>query len=145
MRIWTLHPKYLDAKGLVALWRETLLAQKVLQGQTRGYRDHPQLIRFRSQTHPLRSQAAYLRVIHRESVLRNYRFNASKIDSEPSLRKLDCTRGQLLYEWQHLKRKLKQRNPYIYAKIKRIAVPEAHPLFVIVDGDIESWEQVGLR
>ena len=27
MRLWTLHPKYLDAAGLVALWREALLAQ----------------------------------------------------------------------------------------------------------------------
>lgn len=37
MRIWSLHPSYLDAKGLVALWRETLLAQKVLLGATVGY------------------------------------------------------------------------------------------------------------
>jgi hypothetical protein len=29
-RIWSLHPKYLDARGLVALWREGLLAQAVL-------------------------------------------------------------------------------------------------------------------
>ena len=27
MRIWTLHPEYLDGRGLTALWRETLLAR----------------------------------------------------------------------------------------------------------------------
>ena len=37
MRLWTLHPKYLDPQGLVALWREALLARAVLQGKTRGY------------------------------------------------------------------------------------------------------------
>jgi hypothetical protein len=31
MRIWSLHPKYLDSKGLVALWRESLLAKNVLR------------------------------------------------------------------------------------------------------------------
>ncbi|HKX52383.1 MAG TPA: pyrimidine dimer DNA glycosylase/endonuclease V [Nitrosospira sp.] len=37
MRLWTLHPRYLDTKGLVAAWREALLAQKVLSGLTSGY------------------------------------------------------------------------------------------------------------
>ncbi|WP_368086417.1 pyrimidine dimer DNA glycosylase/endonuclease V [Nitrosomonas sp. Nm34] len=26
MRLWSIHPKYLDAKGLLALWREGLQA-----------------------------------------------------------------------------------------------------------------------
>ena len=38
MRLWSIHPKYLGTKGLVALWREALLAQKVLQGNTKGYK-----------------------------------------------------------------------------------------------------------
>ena len=46
MRLWSLHPKYLDIKGLVACWREGLLARKVLLDQTKGYKNHPQLIRF---------------------------------------------------------------------------------------------------
>ena len=37
MRLWSLHPRCLDAKGLVALWREGLLAQEVLRGKTRDY------------------------------------------------------------------------------------------------------------
>jgi hypothetical protein len=43
MRLWSLHPQYLDPQGLVALWREALLAQAVLRGKTRGYKHHPQL------------------------------------------------------------------------------------------------------
>lgn len=38
MRLWVSHPKYLDCKGLVALWRESLLARKVLKGKTKGWR-----------------------------------------------------------------------------------------------------------
>jgi hypothetical protein len=60
MRLWSLHPKYLDAKGLVALWREALLAQAVLRGNTRGYQNHPQLLRFRQQSSPLSAIASYL-------------------------------------------------------------------------------------
>ena len=37
IRIWTLHPKYLDAKGLVAVWREALLAKHVLENKAKGY------------------------------------------------------------------------------------------------------------
>ncbi|WP_396134581.1 pyrimidine dimer DNA glycosylase/endonuclease V [Cellulomonas sp. ATA003] len=48
MRIWSVHPRYLDRQGLTAGWREGLLAQKVLTGTTKGYRNHPQLRRFRA-------------------------------------------------------------------------------------------------
>ena len=43
MRLWSIHPRYLDSMGLVALWREALLAQAVLRGETKGYKFHPQL------------------------------------------------------------------------------------------------------
>ena len=66
MRLWTLHPKYLDAKGLVALWREALLAQKVLRGATKGYRHHPQLLRFSNSKNPPAALAAYLKAVHEE-------------------------------------------------------------------------------
>ncbi len=46
MRLWLIPPKYLDCKGLVALWREGFLAKKVLSNQTRGYKNYPQLLRF---------------------------------------------------------------------------------------------------
>jgi hypothetical protein len=79
MRLWTLHPKYLDARGLVALWREALLAQKVLRGATRGYKHHPQLLRFAGQTNPPAALAAYLKAVHDEAMERDYKFDARKI------------------------------------------------------------------
>jgi len=52
VRLWSVHPEYLDSRGLVALWREALLAQAVLRGETRGYRRHPRLARFRARPDP---------------------------------------------------------------------------------------------
>src|SRR5690348_2594321 len=115
MRLWTLHPKYLDAKGLVALWREALLAQKVLQGKTSGYRHHPQLIRFRAYAKPVAAITAYLKAVHDEACRRGYQFDGAKIVRHRTTIKLDETEGQLLYEWEHLKRKLKRRSPKILA------------------------------
>jgi hypothetical protein len=79
MRLWTLHPRYLDTQGLVALWREALLAKAVLDGRTRGYRHHPQLTRFRA--HPASRAAinAYLAAIHAESEARGYAFDRGKV------------------------------------------------------------------
>ena len=141
MRLWTLHPRYLDAKGLVAAWREALLAQKVLQGATRGYRNHPQLTRFRRHAKPVPAVAAFLAAIEEEARRRNYQFDASKI-SRPRMRgQLNETRGQLLYEWEHLRAKLRARAPAVYRQFEDLALPEAHPLFRIVPGPVQDWEK----
>ncbi len=142
MRLWTIHPKYLDAKGLVALWREALLAQKVLQDQTKGYQKHPQLLRFRDQRDPLGSIAAYLQILYGEASARGYRFNGMKIAQTCSSERITSTRGQLIYEWAHFQKKLELRAPDKLAEIKRIHRPEAHPLFDIVEGDVEAWEKL---
>lgn len=141
MRLWTVHPKYLDARGLVALWRETLLAQKVLQGKTKGYRNHPQLIRFKEQTDPVGAVATYLRAIHQEAARRGYNFDSTKIAAGQSRLRMKCSKGQLLFEWKHLQRKLELRDPQSHAQIKQFACPEPHPLFSIVEGDVEAWER----
>ncbi len=141
MRLWSLHPKYLDAQGLVALWREALLAQKVLRGDTKGYRSHPQLLRFQSHSRPLAAIASYLKSIHEESKQRGYVFNADKIGRKKTTVPIDCTRGQLLYEWRHLMKKLRARNPEIYKKIHHLAEPEPHPLFRLIEGEPEQWEK----
>ncbi len=142
MRLWTIHPKYLDAKGLVALWREALLAQKVLLGATRGYRHHPQLIRFTGQTNPPAALAAYLKTVHDEAVERDYKFDAKKIGRRKSRGKIKETRGQLLYEWRHLKRKLKKRDPTRLRELATVKNPAPHPLFRIVPGGVRDWEKV---
>ena len=142
MRLWSLHPKYLDAQGLVALWREALLAQKVLQGKTKGYQHHPQLARFRSHPRPAAAIATYLRAVHAESLRRGYSFDATKIGVQRTTRRIACTRGQLLYEWEHLRNKLRKRNPSLYRELLPRALSEPHPLFTLVPGERESWEIV---
>jgi hypothetical protein len=141
MRLWTIHPRYLDTKGLLAVWREGLLAQQVLQNKTKGYRHHPQLIRFASSRDAIAAIAAYLREIHREAVLRGYQFRAEKIMDGEFPGKILCTRGQLLYEWEHLRKKLKDRDPDRYRELEGIEAPEPHPLFEIIEGGKEDWER----
>lgn len=142
MRLWTLHPKYLDARGLVALWREALLAQAVLNGKTRGYTRHPQLNRFRATASPVRAIAAYLRVVHAESERRGYHFDASKIEDGNTAGVITATRSQLNYEWAHLKSKLQRRDPTWLRAIESLARPQAHPLFRIIPGPVADWEVV---
>ena len=140
MRLWTLHPKYLDAKGLVALWREALLAQKVLRGETRGYQHHPQLARFRGHRQPGAAVAAYLRGVRAEALARGYQFDAAKILNAVPVARISVSRGQLRYEWAHLQRKLRARDRCRYRALLRIKSPLPHPMFRIVPGTIELWE-----
>jgi hypothetical protein len=142
MRLWTIHPQHLDAKGLVALWREALLAQKVLQGGTRGYRHHPQLHRFLATGRPAAALASYLTAVHAESVRRGYRFDAAKIGPERFRGRITETRGQLLYEWAHLRRKLARRDPVRFRESRSLVAPEPHPLFRLVPGKVRTWEKI---
>ncbi|MDO8989568.1 MAG: pyrimidine dimer DNA glycosylase/endonuclease V [Sideroxyarcus sp.] len=142
MRIWSLHPQHLDAKGLVALWRETLLAQKVLLGETKGYRNHPQLARFNSHRDPPAAIAAYLHGILREAERRGYHFDGSKILRKDSKIKIRVTDGQIAYELAHLRKKLKVRDSAAYERLVHCGSPSAHPLFKVVSGEIEEWEIV---
>jgi len=140
MRIWSLHPEYLDAKGLVALWRETLLAQKVLSGDTVGYRNHPQLTRFKDSGDALGAIASYLRVVAEEAAARNYRFDESKIVDRRFDGRILVTSGQVNYELAHLLGKLKVRDPDRYDIHVREHPIRVHPLFQVVPGGIEPWE-----
>jgi hypothetical protein len=143
MRLWSLHPKYLDRQGLLAVWREGLLAQKVLQGKTKGYRHHPQLQRFREQKDPLAAIGAYLRGIYDESLSRGYRFDQSKIASRKKCPAIRVASGQLEYEFGHLLKKLRERglvaDPGEYWRRHR----ETHPLFKKFPGARETWEKAG--
>lgn len=141
MRLWTLHPQYLDRQGLTALWREGLLAQAVLHERTRGYRQHPQLIRFRAAPDPCAAVAAYLREVAAEAARRGYRFESAKILCDRPVAPLVEHRGQLQYEWEHLLRKLALRDPPRHASHRQIAQPLAHPLFLLVAGDVRDWER----
>jgi hypothetical protein len=142
MRLWSLHPKYLDPKGLVALWREGLLAQAVLAGMTRGYKHHPQLTRFLETSAPRKYIAVYLRAVHAEAVRRGYHFDATKIGRGGAVEPLVVTRGQLQYEWAHLTHKLETRAPSLRREFAPVKSPEPHPLFRVVAGGIADWEVV---
>lgn len=141
MRLWSLHPKYLDARGLVALWREGLLAQAVLRGRTNGYVHHPQLERFRAQRSPVGTIADYLRGVHAEAVRRGYAFAARKISRARGSGAIAVTRGQVMHEWSHLMAKLDTRDPGRHRQIAIVRRPQAHPSFRIVRGGVETWEK----
>jgi hypothetical protein len=140
MRIWSLHPKYLDAKGLVALWRETLLAKHVLLNKTRGYKNHPQLLRFKNLLNPAAAIDQYLEEVWKEANQRGYHFDAKKISTNFRKIKMKVNKGQLEYETLHLLNKLKRRDPekYRYVKSEKKIIP--HPLFSVVPGGTEDWE-----
>jgi len=144
MRLWSLHPSQLDVKGLVALWREGLLALAVAKGKTRGYRNHPQLVRFTRCQDPVATLERYLRVVHAEASARGYAFDRAKLNAALGAKltraRLTVTQGQLDHEWQHLLRKLHRRDRACWAR-QRNANPVAHSMFKVVPGPIESWER----
>jgi len=141
MRIWSVHPSYLDTKGLLALWRETLLARKVLMDLTEGYRHHPQLCRFRDYSNPIMAIDAYLTVVADESVIRGYKFDLSKFVRTNAEGLITVTNGQLRFETEWLRKKLAQRCPDMLAAHDNEVIYRPHPLFKVTDGDTESWEK----
>lgn len=141
MRLWSINPQYLDAHGLVALWREGLLAQKVLQNLTKGYKNHPQLNRFKKQDEPLLAIGNYLWATCDAADERAYNFARSKIILSNPCAKISVTQGQINYEWQHFLAKLQKRSPPAFIKCRDVKKIKPHPLFNIVDGDVEDWER----
>jgi hypothetical protein len=144
VRLWSIHPQYLDKMVLLALWRESILAQKVLQGKTKGYRNHPQLRRFNNHLHPQRAITHYLRGVWEEGYRRGYRFNKAKINAEGSIviKKIPITEGQLRYEMQWLCTKVQRRDQPTYQRLLTVASIECHPSFAVVEGAIEEWEKM---
>jgi hypothetical protein len=142
MRLWSLHPKYLDRAGLTAVWREALLAQKVLRGETHGYGHHPQLTRFREQSDPLGAIGTYLHHVYEEAQRRGYRFDWDKIGVYDLAVTMPVTLEQLRYEWEHLQHKLVTRDSTRHKILQAVAIPEPHPLFCVVGGEVEAWEVV---
>ena len=140
MRLWSLHPDYLDRQGLVAAWREGLLAKKVLEGGTKGYRNHPQLQRFKDSPQPLDSINVYLQALAESAATRGYNFDASKLKIPKTHQKLTVTDGQLEYERLHLYKKLEQRDPTRLKAIGRGQKIRPHPLFIVESGPIAEWE-----
>lgn len=152
MRLWTLHPMYLDSSGLTAAWREALLAQKVLAGLTKGYTKHPQLLRFLNTDNPALYIAHFLQGLYEESVRRGYSFDGSKIGcfygAESDIRnnnkitQIPAGNRQVLYEKYLLTEKLARRCPEKAPMLSSASLPFVHPLFTVISGGIETWEKV---
>jgi hypothetical protein len=140
MRIWSVHPRYLDAKGLVAVWREALLAKHVLEGKTKGYKNHPQLNRFKRTNKPVDAIDQYLALIYEEAKSRGYNFDSDKINRNCQTCRMTVTDEQLKYERDHLLAKLKFRDQSKYHDLLLQKEILPHPLFEIINGKIEDWE-----
>jgi hypothetical protein len=146
LRLWSINPTYLDSQGLNAVWREGLLAQSVLQGKTKGWKNHPQLERFKNTTNAMAAIGYYLLKIYEEAQRRTYHYHYSKIMMPVNtVHKIPITKGQLDYEYKILKARIKNRSPAKYHELiqleRRDQHPEPHPLFVIVKGEVEHWEK----
>lgn len=140
MRLWSISPEYMDSKGLVALWREALLAKSVLSGKTEGYKNHPQLYRFKEVKNPLNALDYYLSTIFNESVERGFHFNRKLINWSFNEIKIDVTRGQLKYEFNHYLKKIESRDNSKFIQLSEETFITPNPLFNVISGDIESWE-----
>lgn len=164
MRLWSLHPRHLDQKALVACWREGLLAYHVLQGKTKWYKHHPQLLRFKAFDESIFALESYLHAICDEADARWYRFDRGKLPTSKSeilneygdlvseqnslrdssfakrFQKIPLTRGQLQYEYEHLKRKIEVRSPKELSRLEGEVL--VHPSFILVEGGIEDWERI---
>ena len=139
MRLWSISPEYLDSKGLVALWREALLAKAVLQGKTKGYKNHPQLQRFKEQKDPVASINSYLFEVWKEACSRGFCFDKRKIGRKFAWKKIPVSKGQLAFEIKHLKKKLEKRNSKSLFRLPKIAEP--CKMFKEVPGPKAKWEK----
>jgi hypothetical protein len=140
MRLWSLHPSLLGTRYLVAVWREGLLAKKVLEGNTKGYKNHSQLVRFKNTNNPIAYIHSYLWDIsnYANSVM-EYNFNQGKLDTQyQHTGSITVTTEQIRYEFKHLY--FKQNG--LEVSLPDCFMPVVHPLFVIVPGNIEHWEKV---
>ena len=142
MRIWSLHPKYLDWMGLGAQWREALLAQKVILGKTKGWRNHPQLNRFKEHPQPLKAVGYYLNKIYCEALSRGYNYTYLKIlEPTDSIERIPINQGQIDYEFKILMERLEKRTPDKFVDNSREETILVHPLFEIRAGPPEQWEK----
>ena len=142
MRLWSLHPSYLDSAGLVAVWREGLLARAVLAGQTKGYTHHPQLARFKATRAPLVAIETYLAAICDEADRRGYHFDRTRLGAKRTRAKLPVTRGQLAFELEHLTRKVRARRRAWLVQLPTAgAHAKPHPLFRAIAGGVADWER----
>lgn len=142
MRLWSLHPKYIDDKGLQNLWRDALLVQDALSGRNRKYINHPQVERFNNYYEPMAAIGAYLFFVHEEGRDRGAVFGEHKIMHRSERTNIiKVARKQLEYEFEQLKKKVQSRSFIQFNKLKQVSTVDPNPIFEVVEGEIESWER----
>lgn len=143
MRLWSIHPRYLDRQGLTALWREGLGALTSIK-PGKGYHNHPQLDRFKKSNHQELLLQYYMRKVLWEAEARGYKFDASKLKPLriPSSREqIPVTRGQIEFEMKHLYKKMKERSIPQFSKNIKPKNVILNDCFYMIEGDIEPWEK----
>jgi hypothetical protein len=133
MLLWTLHPKYLDNKGLGALWFEGIIARNSLLGLSQGYQNHPQLDRFKIQPDPIAAIDTYLSPVYEEGISRGFQYNRALFSPTFQNVRMEVTLEQLKKEYAYLLQKLERRDIEKYKILKKIHTLEPHPMFDIID------------
>lgn len=141
MRLWSIHPRYLDPPGLGGLWREALLAQRVVEGRTAAYRSHPQARRILGQADPWGAIHDYLLGVWEEGRRRGYRYDRTRISEHSDGHSMDVPRGQIEYELALLHFKLAARNKASLSDLPTLEQALPHPSITIVEGGIAPWER----
>lgn len=140
MRLWSVDPRALDVRGLVACWREGLGAQKVLAGLTEGYTRHPRLERFREAGDG--AIGYYLETIWEEADSRGYNFNRDKIGMVVPGKTVDVNAGQLEYERDLLLSKVSGRRPEELWRVEEYGGLAGKAMNVVECWEPNSWERI---
>ena len=128
MSLCTIHPKYLDKQGLISLWREGLLAQKVLNGEVNIQLNSPLWEKLKKSQNPLRAIGAYLSFVAAEGARRGYKFSHEKI-LYPNFEsyEIKVKPQDLIFEMTHLRNKLKMRDQHKWDEISKVSEVSPHP------------------
>jgi hypothetical protein len=144
MRLWSIHPKYLDASRLNAQWREALLCKACLEDKTVGYLNHPQYLRVKNHPHPHDFINKFLYSIWEEGFNRGYKYDDTKfaicLDFEP----MEVTEDQIEYEFEHLQKKLGEFDEQ-YVSNEQDFNEEGillNDCFLLIPGPIMNFEKV---
>lgn len=138
MRLWTIHPSHLDRAGLLACWREGLLARRVRASTVPiGYANHPQLHRWPD----VATLDAYLHGLVDEAEVRGYRFDRTKLGARINTSPIPVSTGQVDFEAGRLVSKMWARGGRPRAPLSPGAI-QVHPIFTIYSSDkVEEWER----
>lgn len=151
MRIWSISPSLLDSKRLNAQWREALLCRKVLEGNTKGYKNHPQFLRVKKHPQPFYFINMFLYYVWEEGNSRGYKYDREKlieglgsVYGEP-LKPMEVTEEQLEYEFHHNQLKMDSQCDRYKANELLLkesnVIPVNNFLFKVTEGKIEDFEK----